>query len=133
MILKWLYQTVNPWDDILNKDILDHLFEVILMWIEQQEVELIIERNIFNIYFYIFIYSNQTDFVKDEYYNIKYSEDMVDLFLELKEITKSYGSQLLHEKNRTSNDLFHFIFTYVDEFNFEIEDDINDILFYEVD
>ena len=133
MILKWLYQTVNPWDDILNKDILDHLFEVILMWIEQQEVELIIERNIFNIYFYIFIYSNQTDFVKDEYYNIKYSEDMVDLFLELKEITKSYGSQLLHEKNRTSNDLFHFIFTYVDEFNFEIEDEINDILFYEVD
>ena len=133
MILKWLYQTVNPWDDILNKDILDHLFEVILMWIEQQEVELIIERNIFNIYFYIFIYSNQTDFVKDEYYNIKYSEDMVDLFLELKEITKSYGSQLLHEKNRTSNDLFHFIFTYVDEFNSEIEDDINDILFYEVD
>ena len=133
MILKCLYQTVNPWDDILNKDILDHLFEVILMWIEQQEVELIIERNIFNIYFYIFIYSNQTDFVKDEYYNIKYSEDMVDLFLELKEITKSYGSQLLHEKNRTSNDLFHFIFTYVDEFNSEIEDDINDILFYEVD
>lgn len=133
MILKWLYQTVNPWDDILNKDILDHLFEVILMWIEQQEVELIIERNIFNIYFYIFIYSNQTEFVKDEYYNIKYSEDMVDLFLELKEITKSYGSQLLHEKNRTSNDLFHFIFTYVDEFNSEIEDDINDILFYEVD
>ena len=128
-----MYQTVNPWDDILNKDILDHLFEVILMWIEQQEVELIIERNIFNIYFYIFIYSNQTEFVKDEYYNIKYSEDMVDLFLELKEITKSYGSQLLHEKNRTSNDLFHFIFTYVDEFNFEIEDDINDILFYEVD
>jgi len=58
---------------------------------------------------------------------------MVDLFLELKEITKSYGSQLLHEKNRTSNDLFHFIFTYVDEFNSEIEDDINDILFYEVD
>ena len=133
MILKWLYQTVNPWDDILNKDILDHLFEVILMWIEQQEVELIIERNIFNIYFYIFIYSNQTDFVKDEYYNIKYSEDMVDLFLELKEITKSYGSQLLHEKNRTSNELFHFIFTYVDEFISEIEDDINDILFYEVD
>ena len=57
---------------------------------------------------------------------------MVDLFLKLKDITKSYGSQLMHEKNRTSNDLFHFIFTYVDEIQYEVEEDINTI-FHEID
>ena len=71
--------------------------------------------------------------VADEYYELKYMEDMVDLFLNLKDITKSYGSQLFHEKNRTSNDLFHFLFSYIEEFEYIEEEDSNDIIFHEVD
>ena len=133
MIFKWLYQKVYSWDDIIYKDILDHLLDAIVMWIEQNDFELIVEREIFNAAFYIFVYSNKTTLINDEYYELKYMEDMVDLFLNLKDITKSYGSQLFHEKNRTSNDLFHFLFSYIEEFEYIEEEDSNDVIFYEVD
>ena len=133
MIFKWLYQKVYSWDDIIYKDILDHLLDVIVMWIEQNGFELSVEREIFNAYFYIFAYTNQTNLIEDEYYELKYMEDMVDLFLNLKDITKSYGSHLFHEKNRTSNDLFHFLFTYIEEVDYIEEEDSNDIIFHEVD
>ena len=133
MIFKWLYQKVYSWDDIIYKDILDHLFEVIMMWIERNGFELIVEREIFNASFYIFVYSNKTTLVDDEYYELKYMEDMVDLFLNLKDITKSYGSQLFHEKNRTSNDLFHFLFTYIEEIDYGEEEDSNDIIIYDLE
>ena len=133
MIFKWLYQKVYSWDDIIYKDILDHLLDVIIMWIEQNGFELTVEREIFNAYFYIFSYTNQTNLIEDEYYELKYMEDMVDLFLKLKDITKSYGSQLFHEKNRTSNDLFHFLFAYIEEVEYDVEEDSNDIIFHEID
>ena len=48
----------------------------------------------------------------DDYPIYKYSEDIVDIFLHMKDISHSYTSNILHENFRTSDDLLHFIFDY---------------------
>lgn len=132
-LVQWLYQKLNRWDDIIYKDVLDHLFDVIFQWITiQPNLELMIDYELFKLYFYQFITSNKTTLITDEYYSLQYSEDIVDLFLELKDITKSYGTTLLHEKWRTSNDLFHFIFTFINEVKeLENEDDKHENIYYD--
>ena len=55
----------------------------------------------------------------DEYISFKYSDEIVDLFLEMKKITMSYGSLILHEKGRTSDDLLQVVIG-----NYEIIEDI---------
>ena len=112
----WLYKKINPRDNITYKDVLDNLFDRILHWIKSKDrFEITIDIELLKINFYLFIYSNNTNNIDNEYYSLQYSDDIVDLFLELKEITYSYGSLLLHEKERTSNDLFNFLFTYINE------------------
>ena len=39
-----------------------------------------------------------------------YCDEVIDLFLHMKEITKSYGSFLLHDREDTADDLLYFIF-----------------------
>ena len=112
----WLYKKINPRDNITYKNVFDDLFDRILHWIKSKDrFEITIDIELLKINFYLFIYSNNTNNIDNEYYSLQYSDDIVDLFLELKEITYSYGSLLLHEKDRTSNDLFNFIFTYINE------------------
>ena len=69
-----------------------------------------------------------------EYFNLKYSDDVVDLFLEFKEITKGYGSMLLYDKEDNSNNLLDFLHNYceiieeeesIDDDNYEEEININ--------
>ena len=112
----WLYKKINPRDNITYKNVFDDLFDRILHWIKSKDrFEITIDIELLKINFYLFIYSNNTNNIDNEYYSLQSSDDIVDLFLELKEITYSYGSLLLHEKDRTSNDLFNFIFTYINE------------------
>ena len=112
----WLYKKINSRDNITYKDVFDNLFDRIIHWIKSKDrFEITIDIELLKINFYLFIYSNNTNNIDNEYYSLQYSDDIVDLFLELKEITYSYGSLLLHEKERTSNDLFNFIFTYINE------------------
>jgi len=110
--------------------LLDHLFNQIMIWINNKdELYFIIDEEILNIYFYYFVFTNKTNEVNDEYYLLKYSDDIVDLFIEFKEISKSYGSLLFHEKERTSHDLFNFLFMYID-CNRDIELNDEDIEFF---
>ena len=52
MIFKdWLYQKPNGWDDITNKQIIDHLYSVLLKWInDQNELLITIEPDIFKVF-----------------------------------------------------------------------------------
>ena len=139
MIFKdWLYQKPNGWDDITNKQIIDHLYSVLLKWInDQNELLITIEPDIFKVRFYIFMYhkNDNINYYSDyEYFNLKYSDDVVDLFLEYKEITKGYGSMLLYDKEDNSNNLLDFLHNYceiieeeesIDDDNYEEEININ--------
>ena len=128
--IRWLYQKINKYEDITNVMLLDHLFNQIMIWINNKdELYFIIDEEILNIYFYYFVFTNKTNEVNDEYYLLKYSDDIVDLFIEFKEISKSYGSLLFHEKERTSHDLFNFLFMYID-CNRDIELNDEDIEFF---
>lgn len=44
----------------------------------------------------------------DDYFNLKYSDDIIDLFLKFKEISKNYGSTLF-DKKCNSYDLIEFL------------------------
>ena len=128
-LVQWLYQKLNRWDDIIYKDVLDHLFDVIFQWITiQPNLELMIDYELFKLYFYQFITSNKTTLITDEYYSLQYSEDIVDLFLQMKTITQSYGSFFLHEKGRTSDELLQLIIRNVIVIDDNIiEDDLENI------
>ena len=48
-LVQWLYQKLNRWDDIIYKDVLDHLFDVIFQWITiQPNLELMIDYEMNN-------------------------------------------------------------------------------------
>ena len=68
------------------------------------------KKKIFQKNFYGFLCNQNEINNYDEYFDMKYSDEIIDLFLDMKEITKSYGSLLFYEKNRTSYDLQVFLF-----------------------
>ena len=125
---EWLYQKPNHWDDITNKEISDKLFSVLIDWINEQDNLLItIDIESFKIIFYLFLNNHQTiSYYSDyEYFNLKFSDDIVDLFLVFKDITKNHGSMLLHCKNDNSNNLLDFIHNYCEVIEDEEEEDDN--------
>ena len=110
---KWLYHKPNSFDDITNKQVIDDLFNHLLEWYNtKDELLLINEIDDFKIYFYLFMYNNRVELQNNadyEYFNYQYSDDIVDLFLKFKKITKGYGSMLLYGKTDNSNNLLEFI------------------------
>jgi hypothetical protein len=110
---KWLYHKTNSFDDITNKQVIDDLFDHLLEWYNtKDELLLINEIDDFKIYFYLFMYNNMVELQNNadyEYFNYQYSDDIVDLFLKFKNITKGYGSMLLYGKRDNSNNLLEFI------------------------
>ena len=85
--------------------------------------------------FYTFIcnISNDIDYYYDEFMVMKYSEDIVDLFLQMKDITQSHGSSFLHEKGRTSDDLLQFIIRNVIVIDDNIDEDDTENFFNDYD
>ena len=66
-------------------------------------------------------FADETQKSMNDYILIKYSDEIIDLFHTFKEITKSYGSQCLHEKGRTANQLFSFIYEHTIPFTHDDE------------
>ena len=65
----------------------------------------------FQYFFYAFIcnVSNDIDYY-DEYIIIKYSEDIVDLFLQMKTITQSYGSFFFMKREGPLMNYYNLLF-----------------------
>jgi len=56
-----------------------------------------------------------------EYFSMKFSEDIIDIFLQCRDLTKSYNSTLFHKAGDVSLDIEQCLFTYL-----LIEDPYND-------
>ena len=121
----------SKWSDYTNKEMFDKLFIILYNWIVKQDDILINNEIEFKYLFYSFlcrVYVNTQKNEYEEYYAIKFSEDIVDLFIQMKEVSQLYGSFFLHEKGRTSDDLLQFILQ-----NIIIDESSNDDEFYEIE
>ena len=110
-----LSQKISKYGDDTYEDLFDEMFNVLVEWLEKQEnIYPITDFKTFRSRFFIFLIDNYSEGVNliDEYPVYKYSEDIVDIFLNMKDISHSYTSNILHENFRTSNDLLQFIFDY---------------------
>tara|TARA_Y100000758_G_C15872067_1_gene357091 strand:- start:136 stop:552 length:417 start_codon:yes stop_codon:yes gene_type:complete len=127
---KLLNRRTSKWCESTNKEMFNDLFSLLYEWIYNQHNLIVVNDKMnFQCFFYAFIcnISNDIDYY-DEYMIIKYSEDIVDLFLQMKNITQSYGSFFLHEKGRTSDDLLQLIIRNVTVIDDNIiEDDLENI------
>ena len=108
---KFLDQRISNHDEATFKDMFNDLFFIVIHWINRRnELVIVNEKKIFQKNFYGFLCNQNEINNYDEYFDMKYSDEIIDLFLDMKEITKSYGSLLFYEKNRTSYDLQVFLF-----------------------
>tara|TARA_B100000029_G_C17437813_1_gene910349 strand:- start:200 stop:724 length:525 start_codon:yes stop_codon:yes gene_type:complete len=136
---KWL-NIKNKYTNIQIKDIIDLLFNYLYYHITQnKEFKLLTDMETFYNNFTEFIYNehvypikkmnynfqpqllnkqdkqDKSDYLENEeflfdYFNCKYSEDIVNIFLHFKDITHNYNFDLFHNKNDTSYPLLEFIF-----------------------
>jgi hypothetical protein len=87
------------------------LYNNLVIWLNNNpEIILDIDDEELKINFYIFIFKNVNSLYYkecDEYFDLKYSEDIVELFLRFKNITDGYGIKIF--ENKTSDDLLEFI------------------------
>tara|TARA_B100001094_G_C18139565_1_gene777056 strand:+ start:397 stop:840 length:444 start_codon:yes stop_codon:yes gene_type:complete len=123
---EWIYKKNNHWDNTTNKTILDEILSKIIQYIiKNDELYFKYEFDLFRINFYIFAYTQKVEeyeYSEDyEYFNMKYSDDIVNLFLEIKDHTKAYGSTLFHNKE-TSNNLLDFLYNNVSVYNENLEE-----------
>ena len=94
-LVKWLYTNISKYSNDKNKDLLDTLFLSLINFIKKHD-ELYLEEDLetFKVLFYQFMYTKNVDNIdeKKEVFVLKYTDEITDLFLKLKDISNSYGS-----------------------------------------
>ena len=121
---KWLYKKVSKYSDSTNKELVDLLFYHLNEFIINNDLIMNIEQSDLLLNFYIFNHNKYLKNTNNEYFDMKYHEDIVDLFILFKGITESYGSDL-YSNGETADILLNFINQYV-VCDSQL-DDINDI------
>jgi hypothetical protein len=130
-MIKWLF-TKPKFSEATNKEILDEILNHILTFIhENNELYITNEYSSLKIDFYNFIYHDKSlvinhDDEKFDIFTMKYSSCISDLYIHLKEITKSYNLDIFHNSQNNSYDLLCFIFQCTDFDYLNDENDINE-------
>jgi len=114
----FLNKRISKSCNITNRYMFNELFLLFTNWLSKKEDIILINHDIKASFFSFLCRINRMEY-NDEYISFKYSDEIVDLFLEMKKITMSYGSLILHEKGRTSDDLLQVVIG-----NYEIIEDI---------
>lgn len=121
---KWLFLKPNKNSQLSNINICDDLFNHINEWIDSKDdITFRIPINDVLIYFYVFIYSHDNNINKnynseyDDLFNIKYHNEIVDIFIELKDKCNGYTVNYLNKRYITADNLMDFInnFTEISE------------------
>ena len=128
-LVKWLYTDISKYSNDKNKDLLDTLFLSLINFIKKHD-ELYLEEDLetFKVLFYQFMYTKNVDNIdeKKEVFVLKYTDEITDLFLKLKDISNSYGSVVLNKKGFTSNHLVEFLTQniYIQEKEMKVDEDL---------
>ena len=126
-----LQQKISKYSDDTYLDLLNKLFLIFNSWLSKQKELIVIDDiNELKLNFFLVILNKTYTFQNyyDDYFTSKYSEDMVDLFLKMKNISNNYGSNIL-DNDFTSDNLLNYLqfHTYVDD-NIENQEDMNEEL-----
>ena len=126
-----LQQKIYKYSDDTYLDLLNKLFLIFNSWLSKQKELIVIDDiNELKLNFFLLILNKTYTFQNyyDDYFTCKYSEDMVDLFLKMKNISNNYGSNIL-DNDFTSDNLLNYLqfHTYVDD-NIENQEDMNEEL-----
>ena len=134
---EWISQKLK-YSDITMNELLNDIFYNLLYYIDNNEdIDRFIEDNDAYFKFIEFIYKKYNapyqkykyDFEKDElykHYNYTYGNEITELFLYLKELTRSQNSDLFHKKRDTCIDLIDFIYSICDYNDPYIDDEIEE-------
>jgi hypothetical protein len=134
----WLVNPI-PYDkEYYIKDVLHELLDEINYFVESTpELECEYEESTFKSKFYQFVYrsyiNEKEDFVPYdeelyEYFSLKFSQNIIDIFLRFKEITKRYNIDIFHRKQNISLDLEDFLFDHLlveDPYYDEVDEENN--------
>ena len=118
---------------LLNSNFL--LFQTLFQFLSScEDIGISLSKELFKISFYIFMYQNTSypistmDYEDEEYISMKYTSDIVDTFLDMKQTSDRYGVDLLN--NKTSDSLLQFIASncyLIDDTEFiDVEDEIKE-------
>lgn len=126
-----LQQKISKYSDDTYLDLLNKLFLIFNSWLSKQKELIVIDDiNELKLNFFLLILNKTYTFQNyyDDYFTCKYSEDMVDLFLKMKNISNNYGSNIL-DNDFTSDNLLNYLqfHTFVDD-NIEKQEDMNEEL-----
>ena len=120
----WL-RTCIPYDTTYYiQDVLNEVYDEINHFIEcTPELECDYEESTFKRILYQFLYQTYVKQTKDvfipydeelyEYFSLKFSQDIIDIFIRMKEITQRYNLDLFHRKQGISLDLVDFLFDHL--------------------
>lgn len=119
---EWLFQKIDYENSYYIKDVLNEMFNHIINFVNKyEEIKFSYDINTMKDKFYKHIYkiyylkdtSNFDSYDNDiyEYFSLKYSEDIINLFLEFKEISKKNNLSLFHQINDCSLYIQDFLFT----------------------
>ena len=119
----WLVTHI-PYDkEYYIKDVLNELLDEINYFVESTpELECDYEESTFKFKFYQFAYrshiNKKEEFVPYdeelyEYFSLKFSQDIINIFLRFKEIVKRYNVDIFHGKQDISLDLEDFLFDHL--------------------
>ena len=118
---RWITTRIQYDDSYYIKDVLNECVkDVICLVNSSTELEFDYEKETFKDKFYQFIYLTYVCGCRDEfkpydedmyeYFTLKFSEDIINLFLRFKETTKGYNLDLFHKRNDVSLYLEDFLF-----------------------
>ena len=123
-----LYQKISKYSDDLYIDLLDHLFIHIVKWVNSnEEIKLLYDFQEIRLLFFYFILNKKHN--NDNYdlkYDLKYSDDLTNIFITMKNISNSYCTNILERK--TSYDLLEFCMniSYIEEIYHDNEENYHE-------
>ena len=140
---RWISTRIQYDESYYIKDVLNECVKDIIYLVNSNpELEFDYEEETFKDKFYHFMYLTYVCQIKDdftpydddmyEYFTLKFSEDIINLFLGFKEIGRRYNLDICHQKGETSTDLEDFLFNtllvedpYYEEDDMDLEEENN--------
>ena len=136
---RWITTRIQYDDSYYIKDVLNECVKDIICLVNSNtELEFDYEKQTFKDKFYQFIYQTYLSRDRDdftpydedmyEYFTLKFSEDIIDLFLGFKETTRRYNLDLFHKQKDISLYLEDFLFNtlLVEDPYYDTDDEINE-------